>query len=259
MTENSQSTGSGIRLRQIDISKAQLDKIPVAERRLMVLVAHAANELNVLRKLFLFSVASEDETGLAGIAKNTQALTLAKLLTGKLVAFWEMFDRCYFKSKLSLEYAQVIDEETRNSIDELKKHFSKRSLLRTVRNRYSFHYSLDELDSGYSVTVDGDPLQLFVAEHEANSLYTFADTIVGRSMLECIEPGEHEKAFKALVNEASMVGNLVGTVAKNLIAFCARKHLRGEDGSIGATDVQVQSAPDSSAVTIPFFINIVES
>jgi hypothetical protein len=41
-----------MKLHRISIKRAAFDKIPVEERTLLVLLAHAANELNILAKLF---------------------------------------------------------------------------------------------------------------------------------------------------------------------------------------------------------------
>jgi hypothetical protein len=237
-----------VELHQIDLTREQLDRVPEMERRLLVLVAHAANELNALAKLFHFAAGSATEAGLLGQAETTQALVLARVLTGKIHEFWQMLQGTFFGTQLSRDYQLSLDADALSALDELKRYFGRENLVATVRNKFAFHYSADQLDAGYAALVDGDPLQIYLAKHNANTLFAFADTIAGRSMLEAIKPGDPAGAFDSLVAQTSKLVGVIGEVAAGLMVVCMHRHLGKSWSDLGAKVVSVEGVPESQAV-----------
>ncbi|WP_141510804.1 hypothetical protein [Ramlibacter sp. WS9] len=246
-------------LHRIDLTREQLDRIPDGERRLLVLVAHASNELNALAKLFHFAAGSAADEGLTSQAETMQAMVLARILTGKIYEFWQLLQNSFFGAQLSREYQPLLDTESATALNELKKYFGRENLVAIVRNKFAFHYAGDQLDAGYAALVDGDPLQIYLAKHNANTLFSFAETIAGRSMLEAIRPGDPAGAFESLVAETSkLVGN-IGEVAAGLMVVCVQRHIGANLYELGAKVISVDAVPDSQAVRIPYFIEIQEA
>lgn len=244
-----------IELHQVDLKKEQLDRIPESERRLFVLVAHAANELNTLAKLFHFACSSASESGLTGQAENAQALVLARVLTGKIYEFWQLLQMSFFAAQLSREYEPLMEAEPRASLNELKRYFGRENLITLVRNKFAFHYSSDQVDAGYMAVIEGDPLQIYLAKNNANTLYAFADTIAGRAMLEAIQPGNHSAAFDALITETSKAVRDIGTVIDGIMIVCFQKYIGTSFYDLGAKIIEVEGVPESQKVAIPFFVD----
>lgn len=244
-----------ITLHQIDLTKERLDRIPPAERRLLVLVAHGANEINTLSKLFHFASSSTDE-GISGHAERTQALVLGRLLTGKIYEFWKMLQASYFGAQLSRDYEPLLDAESLGALRDLKRYFGRDNLVSVVRNKFAFHYSPEQIDAGYLALVAGDPLEVYLAHHNGNTLFAFAETIAGRAMLEGIVPGNPDQAFGALLKETSMIVGLMSEVAGGLMDVCIRRNLQATLYDFGVQVVEVEGVPDSQQVSIPFFIEI---
>ena len=243
-------------LHRVDLTREQLDRIPDGERRLLVLVAHASNELNTLAKLFHFAAGSTADEGLTSQAETMQALVLARALTGKIYEFWQLLQNSFFGARLSREYEPLLDTESAASLDELKRYFGKENLVAIVRNKFAFHYSGDQIDAGYAALVDGDPLQIYLAKHNANTLFSFAETIAGRPMLEAIRPGDPTGAFESLVAETSRMVGCIGMVAAGLMVVCMQRNIGANLYELGATAVSVDGVPESQAVRIPYFIEI---
>jgi hypothetical protein len=63
-----------MKLHHIRLTKKQLDQIPEAERWLLILAAHAANELSTLTKLFHFCAKHAANSQLEKEALNAQAM-----------------------------------------------------------------------------------------------------------------------------------------------------------------------------------------
>jgi len=247
-----------IELHQIDLTKQQLDRIPEPERRLLVLIAHAANELNALAKLFHFAASSASESGLIGQAENAQALVLARVLTGKIFEFWQLLQTSFFGAQLSREYQPLLDIDAHTALDELKRYFGGQNLVSMVRNKFAFHYSPDQVDAGYKSLIEGDPLQVYLAKRNVNSLYAFADTIAGRAMLEAIQPGDHQAAFDSLITQTSKAVRDIGAVIDGLMVVCFRKYIGTSLYELGAKVIQIEGIPEAQKVSIPFFIEIPE-
>ena len=244
-----------VKLHRIQITRAHLDAVPMTERHLLVLVAHAANEINTLSKLFHFAASASDD-GIVGHAERAQALLLGRVLTGKLYEFWKLLEASFFGTQLSRDYEPLFDNESREALGNLKKYFGKANLIAMVRNKFAFHYAADQVDAGYSALVEDDALEVYLAQHNGNTHFTFAETIAGRAMLEGIRAGAPEEAFSALIRETSDAVGLITEVAGGILDVCISRNLGKTLYELGANIIEVQGAPDSQGVSIPFFIEI---
>ncbi len=245
-----------VRLHRINLKREQLDRIPENERRLLVLIAHAGNELNVLAKLFHFAAASAAEEGVLGQAENAQALVLARTLTGKIYEFWKLLQSSFFGPALSKQYERELDDVARTSLAALKRYFGRDNLIDTVRNKFAFHYSPDQIDAGYKSVIESDPLQVYLAKENVNTLYAFADTITGRAMLEAILPGDHQGAFKELIDQTSAAVGNINTIIGALMVVCFKKYVGDSLYVLGADIIEIEGAPDSQKIKIPYFIEV---
>lgn len=248
-----------IRIHHIRLSRKQLDSVPEPERRLLVLMAHAGNELNVLSKLFHFSARAESTSPILQEAENTQSMVLGRLLTGKIYECWKMMQSAFFRSGLSKKYESQFDTEASEALAGLKRYFGRDNLIEKVRNRHAFHYSPDQIDAGYRTLVDDDPLEIYLAKVNANTLYTFADAVAGRAMLEDIKPGDHQRAFEMLVDETTSAVARINEVIAATMMICVKTYLGGDLYALGARVIEIEGAPDSQTVSIPYFIEVTDS
>lgn len=253
-----------IQLHRVQLTREQLDRIPDAERRLFILIAHAGNELNALAKLFHFAASSSGKADdLVAQAETMQALVLARTLTGKIYEFWVPMQSTFFAvpkgasgTALSKVYEPLLEDEPRVALEALKRYFGRKNLIDTVRNKFAFHYSPDQLDAGYKAVIEGDSLQVFLAQHTANTLYAFAETITSRAMMEAIKPGDHKGAFEAVIDETSDAVNKINDVISGLMIVCFQRYLGENLYALGADIVEVEGLPDSQDVAIPYFVEI---
>ena len=247
-----------MQIHHITLSRKQLDSIPESERRLLVLMAHASNELNVLSKLFHFSAKAASTTPILKEAENTQSMVIGRLLTGKIYECWKLMQAAFFRTGLSKKYESEFDPDTSKALEALKQYFGRENLIEKVRNGHAFHYSPDQIDAGYRALVDGDPLEVYLAEVNANTVYTFADTVAGRAMLEDIKSGDHHRAFELLVEETSRAVGRINQVIGATMMVCFETYLGGDLYSLGAKVLEIHGAPDSRSVSIPYFVEISE-
>jgi hypothetical protein len=247
-----------VSIHHITLSRTQLDIIPEDERRSLILLAHAANEINILAKLFHFSARASSETPILMQAENAQALVLGRLLSGKIYEFWKLLQSTFFRSAHSKRYQPQFDDVALKALKSFKSYFSHENIIATVRNKFAFHYATDQIDTGYQALEEGDSLEIYLAKQNVNSLYAFGDTIVGRAMLESIKPGDHQEAFGILIRDTSQAVSQIDTIIGAIIAICFETHIGPDLYAMGAKIIEIEGAPDSQKVGIPYFIEIVD-
>ena len=75
-------------------------------------------------------------------------------------------------------------------------------------------------------------------------------------MLETIKPGDARRAFEILIDDTAKMVGLLNTVIGQIMAICIQAHLGGDLYSLGAKVIEVEEAPDSQEISIPYFIEI---
>jgi hypothetical protein len=76
---------------QAKLSRAALAAMSEDERVLLLLLAHASNEINVISKLILMMRKDDPQTPIVDHVETGQIFILMRLLIGKLHEAWEMF------------------------------------------------------------------------------------------------------------------------------------------------------------------------
>ncbi len=247
-----------ITLHHVKLTKDQLDAIPEAERNLVILLCHAANELSVLSKLFHFSAKQDTDVPLLVEAQNAQALVLGRLLTGKIYECWKLLKASFFGAKVSRTYVPLFDEDSKNALDNFKQYFGGDNLIKTVRNEFAFHYSAKQIAAGYEKVGDNDSLDAYLSLTNANTLYSFAESVTGRSLMESINPEDHSLAIDSLIRETSQVIAWLNEFIGGCVTICLNLYIGSDLCALGATEINIEGAVDLKSVSIPYFVEIVE-
>lgn len=239
-----------------DTPKSKLANIPDRERILLIGVGHIANEISVLQKLFYWASCSVDEHELIKKAHTTQAITLAKILAGKLFEGWIFVEKAFFSSSLSKDWESKLPPETTDALNELKKYFGRKNLINNIRNNFAFHYSAADMDSGFSLPPDEDGWKIFLSESNANSLYYVADLVANYAMLESIRPGQHKVAIEKLIDEIIRVARLFIEFSGGCWIVGINKYLLSDEGKIPMKEYNIDFAPLFDGVELPFFVEM---
>ena len=101
-----------------------------------------------------------------------------------------------------------------------------------------------------------EPLDIYLSEASANSLYAFADTIAGRVMFEAICPSDPSKAFGMLISETSRTVGWINIITGKLTMKCLERNLGGNLYSLGARIIELDGAPSPQSVSIPYFVEV---
>lgn len=244
----------------LKVTKKQLDAaIPEAERNLLILSAHAANELGVLTKLVHFCAKREAASDVEKEACNAQAMALGRLLTGKLYECWNLLRSAFFSTRLSETYEPQFDDDAKTALAALKKYFGKENLIEAVRNRHAFHYAPDQIARGYTKLAESEALNIYMSQTNANTLYAFADVIARYSVVEDISPDNPAQVFDALIVETPRVLGWLNQVIAACMAIAIQSYVGENLDALGSSEIELSDAPDWKAITIPYFVEIVET
>jgi hypothetical protein len=77
-------------------------------------------------------------------------------------------------------------------------------------------------------------------------------------MLESIKPSDHQAAFELLIDETTEAVARINIVIGATMAICFKTYIGEDLYAMGAKLVEIEGAPDSQDVSIPYFIEIVE-
>lgn len=229
------------------------------ERALVVSVAHAVNELNVLRKLVLLASNADRTTKWQKDAHTCQLLVITRVLTGKLYESWQVVRQTYFDSKLSLTYGNKLTADGTEALARLGKYFGRAdTTVKSVRNQFAFHYSQSHLGEAAADDTDNDELSLYFSETSGNVLYYFAEHIAGGALLRTIDPQSTSLAFGKLLVEIAEVTLLFNTFAQSLIAAILDHGLPGDKNPISVKEQVTHHEPHASEVSLPFYIDFAD-
>ena len=237
-----------------NIGKAKFESVPETERTLIIGLGHIENEINVLQKLLYWTSPLEKEPDVIRRAHSTQAVTVAKLLAGKLWEAWQFLEHAYFASRISAEYDNALNADGKEAFDNLKKYFGRNNIVYIVRNKFAFHYSVDQIRQGFSLPPDQDEWQIVLSEGVGNSLYYVADLVANYAMLNCIDPKDHWKAIDRLLKELINISRWFITFGDACWIILGDKYLRELGEGIPVQELNLEDCPAINEVEIPFFI-----
>jgi hypothetical protein len=234
----------------------QLRGIPDAERSLVVVLAHALNEINTLNKLlFLCTRFDQTPTWLAH-AQAAQAFIVARPLVGKLNEAWSVLQKGYFGTKLSMAYSEFLEASATEALRFLKAYFSRSNLVNAVRNNFAFHYSLDHAKTEIPDEATSDDLATYAHETNGSSLYYFAEYLMGKALMETLSPSDPEAALGTLLDEMSKVIENLNEFVQGLMYVVLDKHIGAEVIRQSFRDLELGAVPQSADIRIPVFFEV---
>lgn len=234
----------------------QLRGIPDAERSLIVVLAHALNEINTLNKLVYISTQFDQEPAWLTHAQAAQAFMLARPLAGKLHEAWAVFQRGYHGTKLSMIYSDLLEPSSANSLNFLKAYFSRSNLINEVRNSFAFHYSLSHAKTSIPDDASPDDLAIYLHESNGNSLYYFAEYLMNKALMEALVPSAPEEALGALLDEVSKVISSLNDLVQGLMFVIFSKHIGTEQIRESFGNLEVGPVPQAFDIRIPVFFEL---
>jgi hypothetical protein len=168
-------------IHQIDLTKRSLAAMPDAERKLLLLLGHATNEINVFQKLVLMSGQGTYAPRFVDHIQAGQTLILMRTLIGKLCEAWDLFKvRFLSERQLAELYLPKLNAEALTALESLKKHFGTQSPLMLIRSRFSFHYRDDNnlVEQSFQEIPADEAWQFYLSNIEGNCFFYASELVV---------------------------------------------------------------------------------
>lgn len=243
------------------LGRAQLAAMPEPERVLLLLLAHASNEINVLSKLILMMRKDDPPSPIIDHVEAGQTFILMRLLIGKLHEAWELFkNRFQSNRSIATTYIPRLRPDAAAAFQALNRHFGAGSALSAIRNKISFHYSDKEnsTETNFQQLPESEPLQFYLTKTVGNSFYHAAELIaqLGAINLAKAPPADPNdsaspegRAFAALCGEIIEVSRHITELFGELIGIL------GESAVTELFTEQVPDGPKLSTFSLPYFFD----
>ncbi len=252
---------------QIDLTKKQLATMPDAERRLLLLLGHATNEINVFQKLILMSGQGTRTLRFVDHVQAGQPLILMRTLIGKLHEAWELFRTRFLSDRQVAElYLPKLNAEALAALESLKRHFGKQSPLTLIRNRFSFHYKddWDRVEESFQEIPDDEPWQFYLSNMNGNSFFYASELVVAGGVIKLAsqapDPSESylaasARGFEALcdliIDVSAHIQTLFGECITEIVG-----HRLSDTQNVGT--VELPGLRALRDIEIPFFVDDTE-
>jgi hypothetical protein len=216
---------------------------PSAERNFFLAAAHAANELNLLRKLAIWTGNVRGELPIMH-GQISQGLILLRILAGKLNESHELLQKSFYGAQLSKVYHSDLDADAKASLKEVSRYFGRENVLHHTRN-LAFHYSAKDIGDALERLDPAADLYLYVAPRFTNTLYFFSEAIAAAAML-----GEvSEETFTRFMDELVHISNSFIIFFDAFIYAFSQRHRV----VVSKSNVEMPELPTFEDIQIPWF------
>jgi hypothetical protein len=246
---------------RVILNRTQLAAMPESERVLLLLLAYASNEINVLSKLILMMRNDDSPSPIHDAVEMGQIFILMRLLIGKLHEAWELFkNRVQCDRSIATTHIPRLPPEAAAALEALKRHFGAGSALSKIRNKISFHYSDKEnlTEASFQQLPQSEPLQFYLTKTAGNSFYHAAELIVQLAAINLMRApptdpinsaSAEARAFEALCGEIIEVSRDISELFGHLIAMLT------ENIVDSMVTEQVTDGPKMSTFLLPYFFD----
>lgn len=250
---------------RLDLTKRKLAALPPTERRLLLLLGHASNEINVLQKLTVMSRQAQQKNKTVDYVQAWQTAFLMRLLIGKVHEAWELFELRFQANRLAAsKYLPLLGATGTSSLDFLKQHFGTGSPLTRIRNRFSSHYKDkdDMIDANFNRLSDEEPLPYYLSETAGNTFYGASELVIANGIVELAKraPGAKALIGAGNIDQSSedlylltlrVSGQIIALFGQCIGAIVVTN--LGKEGTL--TPVELGKPRKLSEIDLPYFVD----
>lgn len=261
MTQGSQRLKRGqLAINQVQITKAELDRAPEAERIHFIMLAQTANELAMLRVLIIQALQGakgplpKREAGLG------MAFMLARLLAGRVHEAWGLASKASVFEQFTANALALPDDaradftaEVATASAAVASYFAQPDpLIARVRKKLAFHHDRSSVVGAYNLTPDDFPLIDFHTGTRGSTFYGAADSLAAFAASHLMGSADPVAGQSQLIADAPRIGGEIETIIDGyVVTFCA-KYLGLERFRSNPTVMTVPTGSEAKAV---FFLD----
>ncbi|MDQ8699247.1 hypothetical protein [Hyphomicrobium sp. LHD-15] len=236
------------------MSKAQLAAMPDRERTLLILVAHASNEINVLEKLILMTSAGTPPEKFVDHVEAAQTLIVLRLLIGKLNETWRLFStRFQSVAGLPQTYLPRLTSKAQDDLAWLRRYFGRENRISGIRNQFAFHTPDDDvIEAAFQDLGETEPWTFYLSDLSGNTFYYAAEMVITRAIAQSAGPASDDilaSELAAVFDDTIAVSRKIKDLFSELIALICEQHLASGE-PIEGVQLEVPRLP-----YVPFFLD----
>jgi hypothetical protein len=242
-----------MKIRRLKLPIDALSRLPENERTFLLMAGHMQNEFVALQKIFAGCISSEKSaTRIEAEVNGSQGFMIMKILAGKLHEGWQLMNKAYFASKLSLALEPLLHKPTRHSLNGLKSYFSNSNLIFTVRNSFSFHYSAEEVTLHWQEAASEPDFDFFIGNEYGNSFYQASETAVNLAVINGINRKDRADALKVFLADVQNVAALFNDFLSGVMVVILERCFSENLSALGVEE-EVHPTKGLDEIDIPFF------
>ena len=233
---------------KVNIPKKTLDGMPEDERIFLVQMGTILNDIHMLLKLVIFSTKKTDNE-VERKAQNSQALSILKILAGKLYEGWGVVDYYYRQRCLSRKYGKSLDPKAKKCYKELKGYFrNSDNLVKWVRHKFASHYDREEVKEQVAQSPDDRVFEWYISDYHGNCLYHMSYMISLTAIANFIDIKDPGKAMDIFLNDILETSKNFQFFVGHCMLAIAQKYLERD-----FENVEIPDPPDINEVFLPYF------
>jgi hypothetical protein len=249
-------------LLRLDLTKADLNRIPPDERFFFLMAGHLANNVSILAKLLLaafntgFTENGQRREGPCGHAGIAQTFLLLGLLAGRLHEANKLIGAHYFGKGLHKKYEAEMFVKSVEALHRFTAYFSgKSNIITPLRNRFAFHFSREEVEYIYNTAGDDFTLtQYLSSEYHGHNLFYGSEMIIVNAMATLVEGcSTATEAIDRIHGDTSDATQWLGLFVFGFIQLIMKRHIfpvrRNQ-----TENIILEDSSSISSHTLPFFV-----
>jgi hypothetical protein len=151
-------------------------------------------------------------------------------------------------------YAADFDDNAKAQLGKIEKYFrTKNNIVRTIRNRASFHADPKVLTTGYEKFSDDEIFVDFHSQYRGHCLYFSSEIINLLGMIQLANKTDWKTGIDQIVYQTIEVADWFGDVILAFMTAFTMKHIEPTLDDVEEDKITINDGPPIDAVTIPFF------
>ncbi len=240
-----------MKVKKISISRKNINKQDKDDRFFFYMSSWFLSEIRTLKSLYFLSMNVNNAGPLEIYGRNYRTFSIACLLGAKLWEGWQMLQKCYFSTKIHIEYESLYSKEAKEALENLKKYFDKgnETVIGKIRNS-TFHYpssteERQQLEKRFDTDEEGDGTDYYIGDSYEKSIFSidqFIVTVLNKTDTENINDAKrvlHYEIQKIIANFYKFFGEYIFLFQKKC-GFTQK-------------DEQLENVAIRKDINIPFF------
>ena len=202
---------------ELEIKSEALARAPEEVKACVFHLSRAADEISLLQKCFGLAVVElyDLNDSIRSIQQNT-AFALVFLLAGKTYEAWNLLQESLIRNPEMREFQQKLPSETRDLLTQIKRYFSGQNLIKTIRDKASFHYDHTMFKQELAECRYPEMNRMFIAEQAGNCHFYIGGFVATSTIMNVVPGADTIEKIKHLTQEVGKTADWFRTLTHAL-------------------------------------------